>query len=132
MLSLPSLFLATDPWADQFGISVAIDGNTAIIGAYGDDDNGGDSGSAYLFDIISGSQLAKLTSNDAEMDDQFGSSVSISGNRAIIGAFRNDDTYNSVGAAFLFDATSPVPEPAALTSFAVAGAVVLMVRPRRP
>ena len=36
---------------DYFGYSVAIsgDGSTAVIGAYGDDDRGGDSGSAYIF-----------------------------------------------------------------------------------
>ena len=34
---------------DQFGISVAISGDTAIVGAFRDDDNGTDSGSAYLF-----------------------------------------------------------------------------------
>ncbi len=35
---------------DRFGISVAISGTTAIVGAYWHDDNGTDSGSAYLFD----------------------------------------------------------------------------------
>ncbi|MEE9129379.1 MAG: FG-GAP repeat protein [Phycisphaerales bacterium] len=35
---------------DRFGWSVAISGTTAIVGAYLDDDNGTDSGSAYLFD----------------------------------------------------------------------------------
>jgi hypothetical protein len=34
---------------DQFGSSVAISGNTAIVGAYGDADDGNDSGSACLF-----------------------------------------------------------------------------------
>ncbi len=35
---------------DEFGTSVAISGATAIVGANADDDNGGTSGSAYLFD----------------------------------------------------------------------------------
>ena len=35
---------------DEFGVSVAISGATAIVGAFLDDDNGGNSGSAYLFD----------------------------------------------------------------------------------
>ena len=37
---------------DQFGYSVAINGNTALVGAYGDDDWGKTSGSAYLFENI--------------------------------------------------------------------------------
>lgn len=45
-----SKLLASDGAAsDYFGYSVAISGDTAVIGAYHDDDNGGDSGSAYVF-----------------------------------------------------------------------------------
>ncbi len=36
-------------YADYFGVSVAVSGDTAVIGAYGDDDGGSDSGSAYVF-----------------------------------------------------------------------------------
>ncbi|MCK9516986.1 MAG: FG-GAP repeat protein, partial [Ottowia sp.] len=60
--------LASDGAAgDSFGFSVAIsgDGNTAIVGAYGDDDKGSTSGSAYIF-TRSGStwtQQAKLTAS---------------------------------------------------------------------
>ncbi|MCH8164229.1 MAG: FG-GAP repeat protein, partial [Planctomycetes bacterium] len=47
--------LATDGAAvDGFGFSVAISGATAIVGALRDDDNGNDSGSAYLFDTTTG------------------------------------------------------------------------------
>ncbi len=35
--------------ADRFGVSVAVAGDTAVVGAFGDDDNGTDSGSAYVF-----------------------------------------------------------------------------------
>ena len=54
---------------DNFGISVAIDGNTVVIGAYGDDDAGSSSGSAYVFRTDDGGatygQVAKLTASDA-------------------------------------------------------------------
>jgi hypothetical protein len=89
---------------DYFGISVAIsgDGNTAIIGAYLDNDKGTDSGSAYIY-IRSGttwSQQAKLVAADGTADDQFGNSVAISGdgNTAIIGAYYDD----SKGSAYIF------------------------------
>ena len=38
---------------DSFGYSVSIDGDTAVIGAHGDDDNGCDSGSAYVLPLSS-------------------------------------------------------------------------------
>ena len=64
---------------DFFGRSVAISGSTAIVGAYQDDDDGENSGSAYLFDTSTGTQIAKLRASDAAGDDLFGWSVAISG-----------------------------------------------------
>ena len=51
---------------DDFGYSVSIDGDTAVIGAYGDDDNGSDSGSAYVYVRSNGvwSEQQKLTASD--------------------------------------------------------------------
>ena len=91
---------------DRFGSSVSISGNTAIVGAWGNDDGGSDSGSAYLFDVTTGNQLAKLTADDAAEDDNFGSPVSISGNTAIVGAWGNDDGGSNSGSAYLFDVTT--------------------------
>lgn len=88
---------------DRFGYSVAISGSTAIVGAPLDDDAGSKSGSAYLFDITTGNLLHKLTATDAAAGDEFGWSVSISGNTAIVGAARNDDAGNESGSAYLFD-----------------------------
>ena len=64
---------------DWFGWSVATNGTTAIVGAYRDDDNGEDSGSAYLFDVATGQQIAKLLPYDGAANDRFGYSVAISG-----------------------------------------------------
>jgi FG-GAP repeat len=88
---------------DQFGISVAISGTTAIVGAFGDDDAGDASGSAYLFDTETGQQLFKLTADDAASGDLFGTSVAISGTIAIIGAQGDDDAGDFTGSAYLFD-----------------------------
>ncbi len=49
---------------DNFGRSVAISGATTVVGSRYDDDNGNDSGSAYLFDTATGQQIAKLLPND--------------------------------------------------------------------
>lgn len=91
---------------DFFGRSVGISGNVAIVGAEGNDDAGGSSGSAYLFDVSTGNQLFKLTANDAAANDLFGASVGISGNKAIVGAQWNDDGGNDSGSAYLFDVTT--------------------------
>jgi len=98
---------ASDAAADDaFGRFVSISGNTALVGAPGDDDGGSESGSAYLFNATTGAQIAKLTASDAEMEDRFGFSVSISGNTALIGANGDDDGGNLAGSAYLFDATT--------------------------
>ena len=76
--------------ADRFGYSVSIFGDTAVIGAYWDDDKGRESGSAYVFvrdDSGSWSQQAKLTASDGASNDRFGSSVSFFGDAAVIVAY---------------------------------------------
>ncbi len=88
---------------DYFGHSVAISGATAIVGAYKDDSNGLDSGSAYLFDTTTGQQLFKLLASDGAEEDSFGHSVAISGTTAIVGAWADDDNGDLSGSAYLFD-----------------------------
>ena len=83
---------------DWFGFSVAISGDTAVIGALHHDDPNNDQGSAYVFVRTGGtwSQKAKLTASDGAggdpAGDQFGFSVAISGDTAVIGALGDDDT----------------------------------------
>jgi len=92
---------------DRFGGSVALFGDRALIGVYGDDDNGYSSGSAYLFvyDSVSGSwhEEAKLTASDGVDDDRFGYSVALRGTRALIGARNDDDNGGDSGSAYLFE-----------------------------
>ncbi|MFQ5495848.1 MAG: FG-GAP repeat protein, partial [Phycisphaerae bacterium] len=89
---------------DYFGFSVSISGNTAVIGANLDDDAGVESGSAYVF-VRSGTvwiQQAKLTAADATALDEFGRSVSISGDTVVIGARGDDDAGPSSGSAYVY------------------------------
>ena len=73
---------------DRFGASVAIDGGTIVVGAYGDDDDGSYSGSAYVFRTTDGgatyAQVAKLTASDAAEWVSFGSSVAIDGETIVV------------------------------------------------
>ncbi|WP_181918785.1 FG-GAP repeat protein [Wenzhouxiangella sediminis] len=90
---------------DSFGFAVGISGDRVLIGAYGDDDSGGDSGSAYVFDFETEgwSQNGKLVAIGGAAHDRFGRSVSLYGTRALIGAYGDDDgAYNS-GAAYVFE-----------------------------
>jgi acetyltransferase-like isoleucine patch superfamily enzyme len=85
---------------DVFGVSVAVSGDTALIGAGGDDDAGDGSGSAYVYARSGGSwvEQAKLTASDAAAGDSFGINVAVSGNTALIGAPGDD----GIGSAYLF------------------------------
>ena len=91
---------------DYFGFSVSISGDNAIMGAWGNDDDGG---SAYIFTRsgTSWSQQTKLTASDAVTNDYFGSSVSISGDNAIVGAWGNDDDGSNSGSAYVYADVSP-------------------------
>ncbi len=111
---------ATDGAAsDYFGSSVSISGNYAIVGASGDDDNGHYSGSAYIFER-SGSvwfQRTKIRADDGAAYDSFGSSVSISGNYAIVGARGDDDNGYYSGSAYIFERSGSVwPQRAKITA----------------
>lgn len=90
--------------ADRFGRSVAIHGDTVVIGAYLDDDNGRNSGSAYVF-RPNGSrwvQEAKLLPDDGSPVDRFGNDVAVYGDTVLIGAQSDDDNGSSSGSAYVF------------------------------
>ncbi len=94
---------------DRFGISVALSGNTALVGAYVDDTPaGGDAGSAYIF-TRSGtlwSQQAKLTASDGAPIDRFGFSAALTGDTALVGAYLDDTPAGAdAGSAYIFTRT---------------------------
>ena len=92
---------------DWFGKSVSISNNNIVIGAFKNDDNGSESGSAYVYTKPTGdwedaTETEKLTASDANAEDWFGKSVSISNNNIVIGAAHNNDNGNNTGSAYLF------------------------------
>jgi hypothetical protein len=95
--------LASDGAADDhFGASVALDGDTAIIGATGDNSH---KGSAYVFTRTAGvwRQQAKLVSIGIAEGDRFGSSVALVGDTAIIGAMHDiPNVHLRTGSAYVF------------------------------
>jgi hypothetical protein len=113
---------------DQFGYSVAVSGDTIVVGAYSEDsnatgvngdqgnDNAPDSGAAYVF-VRSGttwSQQAYLKASNTGADDRFGVEVAVSGDTIVVGALQeasnatgvNGDQSNNgttwAGAAYVF------------------------------
>jgi len=81
---------------------VAVGSGRICVGAYGDDDNGTYSGSAYIFDL-DGTQLAKIDANDGAAGDYFGRSVAIGSGRICVGAYLDDDNGSNSGSAYIFD-----------------------------
>ena len=97
--------------SDQFGIAVAISGNYAIVGARNEGDAGGtSSGKAYIFNVTTGALVHTLDNPNAygtSVSDQFGESVAISGEYAIVGVPDEDDAGGTTsGKVYIFNVTT--------------------------
>jgi trimeric autotransporter adhesin len=109
----------TDP-GDQFGHSVAIDGNTIIVGANYErssfngvntvqsDDSAANAGAAYIFTRTGStwSQQAYLKAFNTGAEDRFGESVSISGDTAVVGAWFESSSSTGVNGSGLNNLSS--------------------------
>lgn len=73
---------------DSFGDAVDVSGDTVVVGAYGDDDLGAQSGSVYVYERAgtAWNEAAKLNGFDAASSDSFGRSVALADNRLLVGA----------------------------------------------
>ena len=99
--------LASDgDYDDQFGYSVALFGDRALVGAKFEEDNGFRAGAAYVYHYESASgkwqEEAKLVASDGTSSAEFGFSVSLSDDRALIGARNASSPNGRTGAAYLF------------------------------
>ena len=93
---------------DYFGVSVSVDGDTVVVGAFLARVSGAECGSAYLFEKpVTGwtdmTETAKLSASDGAGEDYFGYSVSVSGDTAVVGADGDDDSESSSGSAYVFE-----------------------------
>jgi hypothetical protein len=94
-----------DPAEDDFfGWSVALEGDTLVVGSRLDDDKGADSGSVYVYvrDGTSWTQQEKITASDGMPGDEFGFSVAISEDTIAIGAVHDDGFSVDQGSAYVF------------------------------
>jgi hypothetical protein len=92
---------------DEFGTSIDIDGTRLVVGAPGADVNFVSRGAAYVFERQgNGSwlQVAQLSASEGTVGDAFGSAVSLSGDRVIVGAPEDDpDGIGASGSAYVFE-----------------------------
>ena len=108
-LDNPNAYGTSD--GDAFGVSSAISGDRAIVGAWWDDYSGGiRSGKAYIYNVTTGALLHTLDNPNGygtRENDWFGFSVAISGNYAVVGAYQEDDAGGTEsGKAYIFDVST--------------------------
>jgi len=91
---------------DSFGASLSLDGDSVAIGARLDDDNGPDSGSIYVFerDLIGGwLEADKVLPTTGVASALFGSSLSLDGDRLVVGAHLGDENGSDSGSVYTFE-----------------------------
>lgn len=107
-IEVAKLIAADAAMDDRFGAEVAVDGDRLVVSAHGDDDNGAQSGSAYVFSRQSSgawTQTAKLMANDGATTDRFGNSVAIDQDTVAVGALKADGNQVDSGAVYIFERT---------------------------
>lgn len=100
---------------DRFGEAVAIDGSTAVIGAFRDDDAGFDAGAAYIFQFNDNNwtQTAKIIPNEGNIilpgfldNGLFGGALDIRNSVIVVGAVDTRENGIKTGAAYIYEATN--------------------------
>jgi hypothetical protein len=99
---------------DEFGISVSLDGDFLIVGAYQDDSMANDGGAIYVYYHMPEVQdywwqMKKIVQGDSDRSDLFGFSTGVSDGKIIIGAFFDDGSAQDAGAAYLVSDELVVP-----------------------
>jgi len=92
---------------DHFGTSISLSGNYIAVGSPNDDTSATNTGSAYIFkrnsdDDNNVTQIAKITADDAEERELFGTAISIDGDYIVVGAKDENTTADNAGSAYLF------------------------------
>ena len=122
---------------DNFGIGVAVSGDTAVVGAFGEDFGENNAGAAYVFRRDHGGadnwgEVKKVTASDAQADDLFAESVAVSGDTAVVGAFREDAGGSDAGAAYVFDLLLSKPTSTATATASITPTPTITPTPPPP
>ena len=116
--AIPALTLNNpEPGAgDYFGGAVAVSGSRVVVGAAGDDTGASNAGSVYAYDLGSTTPavpIARLTKPSPSANDDFGSHLSISGTRVVVGDIWDDTGATNAGSAYVYDLAGRTPGVAA-------------------
>jgi N-acetylneuraminic acid mutarotase len=104
--------------SDAFGTSVDATSDKIVVGSLNDDDNGSNSGSAYVYDANDLSAApTKLTAFDGVQGDNFGISVVATDDKIIVGAHYDDDNGSNSGSVYVYDSNDLSATPTKLTAF---------------
>jgi len=109
---------------DHFGASVAISGNRLVVGADLQDTAGVKAGKVYVYDWTGSgyTEVVELTASDAEDNDWFGTSVALSGNRLVVGAYGEDTAALNAGKVYVYEWNSTTSVYAEVTTVTAADA----------
>jgi drug/metabolite transporter superfamily protein YnfA len=97
---------------DSFGFAMAISHGRLVVGAFQDDTGAVDAGSAYVFDLTSGTPslpVIALTNPVPAQTDYFGFTVAVSDSRVVVGAYQNDTGASNAGIAYVYHLASATP-----------------------
>ena len=88
---------------DNFGFSVAIDGDRIVVGANLADEPS-NSGAAYVFERTGGvwTETALLKANPTGSSDQFGYDVAVDGDTVVVGEYRDDVGGTNTGSIHVY------------------------------
>lgn len=103
---------------DQFGLAVAISGLRVVVGAWRDDVGASNAGSAYVYDLGSGTPtvpVVTLNNPASAATDQFGFAVAISGTAVVVGANLDDAGESDAGSAYVYNVGSATPSVPVVT-----------------
>lgn len=93
---------------DEFGSKISMNDKFIAVSASGDDDKGQDAGAVYIFDKVTGIELAKITNNQTK---GFAESIELDGDQVYIGAIKDSEGKTESGAVFQYDLSGlKVPE----------------------
>ena len=90
---------------DSFVIGIAMSDERIVVGWFSWDDNGNDSGAAYVYDLEDGvwQETQKLTASDGAVNNSFGIGIAMSDERIVVGAYLDNDNGNNSGSAYVYD-----------------------------
>ncbi|MFK7860351.1 MAG: FG-GAP repeat protein [Granulosicoccus sp.] len=109
-LSAPDFESFSEFPSSKFGESISLDGDSVLIGDSDDSEAGESAGAAYIYTRTDGVWRLeqKILAPDATEDDNFGESVALEGDTALIGAIRDDELAFRSGSAYVYARTNGV------------------------